>query len=68
MILYTDGVTETLDAADREFGEERLRAAVLRLRGRSCAEIRTGVLDALAAFRGTAPVTDDVTLVVARRR
>jgi len=68
VILYTDGVTETLGTAGEEYGDERLRAAALRLRERSCREIREGILDDLAAFRGKAAVTDDVTLVVARRR
>lgn len=67
LVFYTDGVTETLDPAGEEYGEERLRSAVTRLRERSCREIREEILEDLAAFRGAGEVTDDVTLVVARR-
>jgi sigma-B regulation protein RsbU (phosphoserine phosphatase) len=65
LLLYTDGVVETRDGAKRFFGTERLIEAARRPAA-SAAEIRENVFAALARHAGTAPVEDDVTLVVVR--
>ncbi|HEX4823414.1 MAG TPA: PP2C family protein-serine/threonine phosphatase [Candidatus Polarisedimenticolaceae bacterium] len=65
LLLYTDGVVEARDAAGTFFGVDRLVTAARRP-GRTAAEIRGAVLDALAAHTGSLPPRDDVTLVVIR--
>ena len=67
LVLYTDGVTEFMDAADLEFGMERLEASVRRRHGHSAEDVVAGVLADLATFAGGVPARDDVTLVVVRR-
>jgi len=67
LVLYTDGVTEFMDAAEEEFGMERLEAAVRSRHGWSASDVVAGVLADLAAFAGGVPARDDVTLVVVRR-
>lgn len=66
IVLYTDGITETLNSGGEEFGDERLRDSVIQHLGQNSEEIRRGLLQDLATFRGAADVTDDVTLVVVR--
>ena len=64
LVLYTDGVLDTVGAADR-FGEQRLRAA---LEGAGTAEpeaLVAGLADALEAFR-SGPQRDDVAIVAVR--
>ena len=67
LVVYSDGVTEATNAAEEEFGEERL-AEVLRASGaRPAAEVVEAVRQAVTDFAAGAPVADDLTIVVARR-
>jgi sigma-B regulation protein RsbU (phosphoserine phosphatase) len=70
LVLFSDGVTEARGGADaeQEFGEERLISAVKKERDRSAAEVIEGIRGELLAFSNGAPASDDITLVLARRR
>jgi sigma-B regulation protein RsbU (phosphoserine phosphatase) len=65
LLLYTDGLIEARDGVKRPFGVERLIDAARRP-ARTAAEVRENILAALARHVGTAPIGDDVTLVVVR--
>lgn len=67
ILLYTDGVTDALNAAGEEFGLERLRHAAQAYCQTPAAEIVTGLKSQLAEFIGDSAPFDDVTLVVVRR-
>jgi sigma-B regulation protein RsbU (phosphoserine phosphatase) len=67
LVLFTDGVTEALDAQEREFGDERLRRVLLELRGASAEAMAAGLEAALSAFAGTAAPSDDITYVILKR-
>ena len=64
MIAFTDGVTEAMNNAEEEWGEERLIEAIKLDSGRSATEILQHVLEAVDAFVGGAMQHDDMTLVV----
>ncbi len=68
-VAYTDGVSEALDPAGREFGTDRLADVVERFAGSgaSANEIAAGALAELRAWAAGAEWTDDVALLVARR-
>jgi sigma-B regulation protein RsbU (phosphoserine phosphatase) len=66
IVMYTDGVTEAFNERDEYFGEERLVTSVCRNRSRPVQEIITGLLEDIRQFCGTAPQSDDITLVVIR--
>ena len=66
-MLYTDGVVEPTDGEDREFGTERLAAAVREATGRPAAEALRRVIDATRAFGGRDDYDDDFTLVIVQR-
>ncbi len=68
LLLYTDGVTEARDENGRFFGEARLRAAILASVDSSAQEIVSGVVTAVQNFTGTATQSDDLTLLVAKRK
>jgi sigma-B regulation protein RsbU (phosphoserine phosphatase) len=68
LVLYTDGVTEARDMADQFFGEERLQSLLKRHASSAPAALLTGIQESLATFRGTQPASDDVTIMVVRRR
>ena len=73
LVLYTDGLTESVDAGEQEFGEERLRALLLELRKNRppamgfAAQVVRALAGTLASFTGDAPPFDDITVVVACR-
>lgn len=66
LLGYTDGVTDALDAQQRNYGEARL-AAALRA-GRSAAEQCVAVLEDIRRFTGDADQFDDITLLAIRLR
>jgi serine phosphatase RsbU (regulator of sigma subunit) len=66
IVLYSDGITEAMDDALRQFGEERLIRAVESTDGQPAEQSRAAILRDLAAFTNGAPARDDVTLVVLR--
>jgi sigma-B regulation protein RsbU (phosphoserine phosphatase) len=63
LVLYTDGLTEARDAADEEFGEDRLLAAAVAHRTCSAPALQARLIGEVAAFtRGR--LQDDATLMV----
>jgi sigma-B regulation protein RsbU (phosphoserine phosphatase) len=66
LVLYTDGITEAMDAQGQQFGLDRLCQAVEAAAGRTPEEVRDQVLAAAMTF--AASQADDMTLVVLRRR
>jgi len=68
LLLYSDGITEALDSAGMEFGEERLRALWRDHGARPPVEVLGAVLEDLTSFRGAAGQSDDMTLVVVGAR
>lgn len=67
IVIYSDGVTEALDADEEEFGEARLLDILSERRQGSAAEIQAAIIEAVRAHAGKHPQSDDVTLVVLKR-
>ncbi|MBS1786816.1 MAG: SpoIIE family protein phosphatase [Acidobacteria bacterium] len=68
LVIYSDGVTESLNEQGEEFGESRLVEIVQRNRGRTPAGLRDRIDEALAKFGGKAKTVDDLTLVIVKRK
>jgi serine phosphatase RsbU (regulator of sigma subunit)/pSer/pThr/pTyr-binding forkhead associated (FHA) protein len=68
MVIYSDGVTESLSEEGEEFGEARLIEIVQKHRGRSAAGLRDRIDEALTKFVGKASAVDDLTLVILKRK
>lgn len=68
LVVFSDGLTEALNVAGEEFGEERLLACLHANRSRPPAEMLDGVLSAVRAFAVNAVQHDDVTALVLRYR
>lgn len=66
VVLYSDGVTEAVNASMEQFGEGRLMESVARADGRSAEETRSAILRDLGDFTAGTPARDDVTVVVLR--
>jgi sigma-B regulation protein RsbU (phosphoserine phosphatase) len=66
IVIGTDGIWETENSNAEKFGRFRLRQIIRQHSQFSSQEIINTIIDALAAFRGTSPQNDDVTLVVVK--
>jgi serine phosphatase RsbU (regulator of sigma subunit) len=65
LALYTDGITETFNDADEQFGEERLVHALQRHRNKSPQALLEAIVAEVRKF-GPGEQHDDITLIIAR--
>ena len=65
-VAYTDGVTEALNPAGEEFGEERLRSIVAASLKLTACELTQRIIANVKDWQRDAPQHDDITFVVAR--
>jgi serine phosphatase RsbU (regulator of sigma subunit) len=68
LCAYTDGVTEAVNVAGEEFGQERLESALIEFASATAEEACRQLLARLDRFTAGAPQRDDITLVVGRVR
>ncbi len=66
LLAYTDGLCETANPRGEEWGFRRLLATIQTCGYRSTHDIVDQVLDAAAAFAGSCPQQDDMTLWLGR--
>jgi phosphoserine phosphatase RsbU/P len=67
LVLFTDGIIESRDKANEEYGTDRLVEACRKCAGAPAAEVMDAVFKDLDAFTAKAPAADDRTLVVVKR-
>ncbi|WP_418764679.1 SpoIIE family protein phosphatase [Mailhella sp.] len=66
-LLYTDGVSEAMNEKLELFGENRIAETLDKLRGASPDEVLHGVMQEVKKHRGSAPQSDDITMLCFRR-
>jgi phosphoserine phosphatase RsbU/P len=67
LVLYTDGVTEMLDANGDEFGPERMVRSVRASASEGAEGVIARLTDDVRNFAGGHPQNDDITLIVVRK-
>lgn len=67
IVLYTDGVTEALDAEGDEFGIERTIQSVRASATEGAPAIINRITDDVRNFVGSQPQNDDITLIAIRK-
>jgi phosphoserine phosphatase RsbU/P len=67
LFLFTDGITEAMDAANQFYGDERLTATLVANRALAPSDLVRAVLDDVLAHTAGAPQSDDQTMLVVRR-
>jgi serine phosphatase RsbU (regulator of sigma subunit) len=65
-LLFTDGISEAMNAGDDLFGETRLGQLVETHSHLSSEELRERMLREIAAFVGDAPQHDDMTMILVK--
>ncbi|MBU1637952.1 SpoIIE family protein phosphatase [bacterium] len=68
VMMFTDGISEAMNDANEEYGEERIREFVVRNRTLPCTEILSALEEDVIAFCGREPNEDDSTFLIARRK
>jgi len=67
VVIYSDGVTDMVDAAEQPFGEDRLIELITAHRELPAAALIAAIVAAVQDHAGDVPPLDDVTLVAVRR-
>jgi phosphoserine phosphatase RsbU/P len=67
LVLYTDGVTETLNADGDEFGLDRMMQSVRASATDGAQAIVRKIIEDVRDFTGSVPQNDDITLIAIRK-
>jgi len=68
LVLYTDGITDALTPGGQDFGLHNLEGVVLEQRENTAAAMTAALEHALEVHTAGAPLFDDITLMIARRK
>jgi phosphoserine phosphatase RsbU/P len=66
LVAFTDGISEAMNGADEEWGEDRLKKTIESCTGLNAQQIMNRVFTAADAFVAGAKQHDDMTLVILR--
>ncbi len=66
LVIFSDGITEALNTAGDEFGDERLIAVVAERRAESSESLVDGIMSAVTLHARGTPQWDDMTVVVVK--
>src|SRR6266446_5213402 len=67
LVLYTDGVTETLNAEGDEFGLDRMMQSVSASANDGAQAIVKRIIEDAREFTGSVPQNDDITVIAIRK-
>ena len=67
LVMFTDGITEAMNAQLQEFGEDRLVATLEKLTQSNCQQVVEGIKADVADFVGEAEQSDDITVLAVKR-
>jgi sigma-B regulation protein RsbU (phosphoserine phosphatase) len=66
LVLYTDGVSEAMNAGGEDFSEERMLEVLRHLRTESASGLLNGLLSAVDQHAASTPQSDDITVLILR--
>src|SRR5712671_5073766 len=67
LVLYTDGITETLNSDGDEFGVDRMMQSVRASANDSAQAIVKRIIEDVREFTGSVPQNDDITVIAIRK-
>ncbi|HEY2680291.1 MAG TPA: GAF domain-containing SpoIIE family protein phosphatase [Candidatus Udaeobacter sp.] len=67
LVLYTDGVTETLNAEGDEYGVDRMAQSVRASANDGASAIVKRIIEDVREFTGSVPQNDDITVIAIRK-
>ena len=66
LVLYTDGISEAMNAREEEFGEDRITEISRAYSREPSASLLNRITESVTAFHGSTSFEDDYTLLVAK--
>ena len=66
-VLYSDGITESMNPLQEQFGEDRLSSVLRENRSKSAQELLAAIIKGAKDHAGKEPQADDMTVVVVKR-
>ena len=66
VVVYSDGVTEAMNAQRQMFGEARLEQLLVRDSASTAESTIRSIVDAVTAFEEGTPQSDDVTVIAVK--
>ena len=66
LLLYTDGVTETMNEKEELYGDERLKKVISDNKTRNAESVKQNLLEAVKKYAGLRPQEDDITVIVVK--
>jgi sigma-B regulation protein RsbU (phosphoserine phosphatase) len=66
IVFYTDGITESMNEDEEEFGEIRVKKLMQKYTSSSAEDLIQKMVNETIRFRGKWPQTDDMTLLIIR--
>jgi serine phosphatase RsbU (regulator of sigma subunit)/CRP-like cAMP-binding protein len=67
LVIYTDGIAEAMNSKGDMFGEDRISALLKGNQNTASEKIIDVIFEAVKKFAGSAPQSDDITMVVVKR-
>jgi sigma-B regulation protein RsbU (phosphoserine phosphatase) len=67
VVLYSDGISEAMNAQQELFGDDRLQQFIAQRRNLPAERLKEEILDAVHQHQHGAPQADDMTIVIVRR-
>jgi len=68
LFIYSDGVTEAMDAEGKEFTSERLESELMKAIGHPIDRLLSRIVEEVDRFTGGAPQADDIAMLALRYR
>ncbi len=68
LVLYTDGVIEAMNPEQVPYSENRLIGGLTEAGALSADKVAVKIIDSVKQFTGTAPQSDDITMLILRYR
>lgn len=68
LAVFTDGVTEARNEAGEFYGTDRLVEVMRESGGEPCVDLLQKIVDSIQRYAGEASQSDDITIILARRR
>ncbi|MGA8029053.1 MAG: SpoIIE family protein phosphatase, partial [Bryobacteraceae bacterium] len=66
LVAFTDGITEAMNTAEEEWGEENLTRSIQSCRGLTARETVAQIMQAVDDFAAGAEQHDDMTIIALR--
>ena len=68
LILYTDGITEAMNAQEEEFGKDGILSAAVAVNHKDSEEIKKAIIDRCLEHIGDEKIHDDLSIMVIKRQ